>query len=98
VLSARSAAAQREEIQQSKTYLEQVLGSPVTSFAYPYGRQSDYTAETVALVREAGFACACSASANVVRRAADPFRLPRLHVQDWDGEKFTQVLSRWLDG
>ena len=97
VLSACSAATQREEIQQSKTYLEQVLGSPVTSFAYPHGGQSDYTAETVALVREAGFACACSASANVVRRAADPFRLPRLHVQDWDGEKFTQVLSRWLD-
>jgi peptidoglycan/xylan/chitin deacetylase (PgdA/CDA1 family) len=98
VLSARSAATQREEIQQSKAHLEQVLGSPVTSFAYPHGGQSDYTAETVALVQEAGFACACSASAGVVRRGADPFRLPRLHVQDWDGEEFTQVLSRWLDG
>jgi peptidoglycan/xylan/chitin deacetylase (PgdA/CDA1 family) len=98
VLSARSAATQREEIQQSKTYLEQVLGSPVTSFAYPYGGKFAYTAETVALVREAGFACACSDSAGVVRRAADPFRLPRLHVQDWDGEKFSQVLSRSLNG
>jgi peptidoglycan/xylan/chitin deacetylase (PgdA/CDA1 family) len=98
VLSACSIATQREEIQQSKTYLEQILGSPVTNFAYPYGRQSDYTTETVALIREAGFACACSTSANVVRRCADPFRLPRLHVQDWDGEKFSQVLLRYLDG
>jgi peptidoglycan/xylan/chitin deacetylase (PgdA/CDA1 family) len=97
VLSARPTAAQREEIQRSKADLEEVLGSPVRSFAYPYGRQSDYTAETVALVQEAGFACACSTSADVVRRGADPFRLPRVHVQDWDGEKFTQVLSRWLD-
>jgi peptidoglycan/xylan/chitin deacetylase (PgdA/CDA1 family) len=98
VLSARPPATQWKEIQHSKAHLEEVLGCPVTSFAYPYGRQSDYTAETMALVQEAGFACACSASAGVVRRAADPFRLPRVHVQDWDGEKFTQVLSRWLDG
>ena len=98
VLSARLIATQREEIQQSKVHLEEILGRPVRSFAYPYGGQSDYTAETVALVREAGFACACSTSAKVVGRATDPFRLPRLHVQDWDGEKFSQVLSRWLNG
>jgi peptidoglycan/xylan/chitin deacetylase (PgdA/CDA1 family) len=98
VLSARPTATQREEIQQSKVHLEEILGCPVRNFAYPHGGQSDYTAETVALVREAGFACACSASANVVRRAADPFRLPRLHVQDWDGEKFSQLLSGCLDG
>jgi peptidoglycan/xylan/chitin deacetylase (PgdA/CDA1 family) len=98
LLSACPTATQREEIQQSKARLEEVLGSPVTSFAYPYGGKSAYTAETVALVREAGFACACSVSAGVVRRGADPLRLPRLHVQDWDGDKFTQVLLRWLDG
>jgi peptidoglycan/xylan/chitin deacetylase (PgdA/CDA1 family) len=98
VLSARPTTTQRGEIQQSKAHLEEILGCPVTSFAYPYGAKSAYTAETVALVREAGFACACSDSAGVVRRGADPFRLPRLHVQDWDGEKFAQVLSRWLNG
>jgi peptidoglycan/xylan/chitin deacetylase (PgdA/CDA1 family) len=98
LLSARPTAAQREEIQQSKAHLEEILGCPVTSFAYPYGGKSSYTAETVSLVREAGFACACSVSDGVVRRGADLFRLARLHVQDWDGEEFTQVLSRWLDG
>jgi peptidoglycan/xylan/chitin deacetylase (PgdA/CDA1 family) len=98
LLSARPSATQREEIQQSKAHLEQILGCPVTSFAYPYGGKSAYTAETVALVREAGFACACSVSASVVRRVADPYRLPRLHVQDWDGDEFTQVLSRALRG
>jgi peptidoglycan/xylan/chitin deacetylase (PgdA/CDA1 family) len=98
VLSTRSAATQREEIRQSKAHLEEVLGHPVTSFAYPYGGQSSYTAETVRLVREAGFTCACTASAGVIRKGADPLRLPRLHVQDWDGDKFTQMLLRWLDG
>jgi peptidoglycan/xylan/chitin deacetylase (PgdA/CDA1 family) len=98
LLSARPTATQREEIQQSKAHLEDILGSPVTSFAYPYGGKAAYTAETVALVREAGFACACSVSASAVRRGADPYRLPRLHVQDWDGDKFTQVLSRALPG
>jgi peptidoglycan/xylan/chitin deacetylase (PgdA/CDA1 family) len=97
-LSARPTAIQREEINQSKAYLEEILGSRVTTFAYPYGGKSAYNAETVALVREAGFACACSVSADVVRRGSDLFQLPRLHVQDWDGERFSQVLSRWLDG
>ena len=98
VLSARPMAAQREEIEDSKVRLEEIVGGPVRSFAYPYGGRSDYTAETRALVQQAGFECACTVSANVVGRAADPFRLPRLHVQDWDGEKFSQLLSRWLDG
>jgi peptidoglycan/xylan/chitin deacetylase (PgdA/CDA1 family) len=98
ILSARPAATQREEIRQSKARLEEVLGRPVMGFAYPYGRQSDYTAETIALVREAGFAYACSGSAEVVQRAADPFQLPRVHVHDCDGEEFTRMLLHWLDG
>jgi peptidoglycan/xylan/chitin deacetylase (PgdA/CDA1 family) len=98
LLSARPTAIQREEIQQSKAYLEGILGSPVTSFAYPYGGKSAYTAETVALVREAGFGCACSTLASVVSRSSHLFRLPRLHVENWDSERFSRTLSGWLNG
>ncbi len=85
---------QRDEIQQSKTILEKILGRPVTSFAYPYG---DYTAETVPIVREAGFACACSTLTGVVGGDADRFQLPRVQVEDWDGEEFSRKLSLWFD-
>ena len=97
-LSALPVASQRDEIQQSKNRLEEVVGHPVTSFAYPYGTQKDYTTETVALVREAGFACACSAVEDIVGSSTDRFQLPRVFVQDWEGEEFAKRLSNWLHG
>ncbi len=97
-LSALPVASQRDEIQQSKNRLEEVVGRPVTSFAYPYGTQKDYTTETVALVREAGFACACSAVEGIVGSSTDRFQLPRVFVQDWEGEEFAKRLSNWLHG
>jgi peptidoglycan/xylan/chitin deacetylase (PgdA/CDA1 family) len=92
---ALSLSMQRGEIQQSKTYLESVLGHPVTSFCYPYGA---YTAETVNLVREAGFACACSTSTGTVGRCTDRWQLPRVCIEDWDGDELAKRLSMWFDG
>lgn len=94
-LSALSAASQRDEIQRSKARLEEIIGHPVISFAYPHG---DYTAETAAFVREAGFACACSSVADVIWRRTDRFQLPRVVVEDWDGEEFARRLEEWFHG
>jgi peptidoglycan/xylan/chitin deacetylase (PgdA/CDA1 family) len=95
-LSALSVAAQEEEIIRSKGELETMLGCRVRSFAYPYGREDDYTRETRALVREAGFNCACSTSPALVRSGADPFQLPRVQVQDMNGESFARLLFDYL--
>jgi peptidoglycan/xylan/chitin deacetylase (PgdA/CDA1 family) len=96
LLSAASGSAQRQEILQSKMRLEEILGRPVTGFAYPFGKRGDYTAQTVALVRESGFACACSNFSGTVSRGVDPFQLPRIYVSDWDGDEFMRQLSPWL--
>ena len=98
VLSSQTTAVQSHEIRQSKAQLEQLLGRAVTSFAYPHGQPSDYTLETATLVRDAGFASACVASRGSIRGGTDLFRLPRLHVQDWDGETFRKVLFHSLYG
>ena len=55
LLCALPSVSQRDEIQGSKARLEEILDGPVKTFAYPYGGRSDYTVETVTLVREAGF-------------------------------------------
>ncbi len=98
LLSALPTAVQRSEIQSSKVRLEEILSRPVTSFSYPYGSWSDYTRQTVAITRDAGFDCACSNYADTVWQGTDPFQLPRVVVRDWDGETFTQWLEGWFRG
>ena len=98
VLSALPIAEQRFEIQKSKNELEEIIGHPITNFAYPYGSREDYTAETIALVREAGFNCACSNFADIVCQDTDPFQIPRVIVRDWDGETFARQLRQWFLG
>lgn len=92
-LSTHSVAFQRDEIQRSKADLEKILERPVTSFAYPFG---DYTAETVPLLLESGFACACSTIAATVWQNSDCFQFPRFAVENWSGKKFEQQLLMWL--
>jgi peptidoglycan/xylan/chitin deacetylase (PgdA/CDA1 family) len=80
----------RREIVEGKERCERITGQPVAGFAYPYGAIDD---DSRAAVRDSGFAWGCTTAAGVVTRAADLFALPRLAVQDWDGETFEKALS-----
>jgi peptidoglycan/xylan/chitin deacetylase (PgdA/CDA1 family) len=90
-----SGAAQRREVGLSKAHLEDILGRAVTSFAYPYGARSE---ESIAIVREAGFDSACATVAGVVEPGVDHFQLPRVAVDDWNGDEFEERLATWFDG
>jgi peptidoglycan/xylan/chitin deacetylase (PgdA/CDA1 family) len=92
LLPTLTADEQRDEIVRSKVGLEEVLGQPVRHFSYPFGGR---TAETIALVRDAGYTCAC-AGLGTVRNGADPFQLPRVWIRDWDGDEFERRLSEWF--
>jgi len=94
-LSALSGPAQSREIRDSRTRLEEILGSAVTTFAYPYGQPDDYGEESVAIVRDAGFEGACANVSGTVTSASDLFQLPRFHVSDWDGDFFDRQWSEW---
>jgi peptidoglycan/xylan/chitin deacetylase (PgdA/CDA1 family) len=93
ILSTLSTPMQRKEIQGSKTRLEEILGRPVTSFAYPYGSRRDYSSETVTLVREAGFDCACSNFRDVIFSGVDCYQLPRIPVRCWNETEFASRLG-----
>jgi len=78
---------QRREIAGCRTALEHVLGGPVTAFAYPYGNPiDDYTAETVSVVRDAGFDFAFTTDASFATPESDPFQIPRFMMLDTVGD------------
>ena len=85
----------RTEIHGSRLALEEITGGTVVSFAYPYGARSDYTPETLSLVKEAGFSGACVTMARPVGRGTPPFELPRFHVEDCDGDGLARRLAAW---
>jgi peptidoglycan/xylan/chitin deacetylase (PgdA/CDA1 family) len=93
VLSVLEPDAQAREIQESRVRLEGILGQPVSTFSYPFGRAQDYSRQTVKLVREEGFCCACSNFAGLANRWTDPFQLPRICVRDIDGDEFSKMLA-----
>lgn len=95
-LASLTLQAQAREIQQSKARLEVILEHPVGGFAYTFGRQCDYTEQTVARVRTSGFSYACSNFSGLVTPATDRYQLPRMQVHDWDGVAFAWHLNRWF--
>jgi peptidoglycan/xylan/chitin deacetylase (PgdA/CDA1 family) len=93
VLSMLALREQRNEIETGKMQLEEMLGEPIHSFAYPFGGKKDYNPETVGIVRRAGFSTACSNFPGMVWENTNRFELPRMLVRDWNGEKFERVLD-----
>lgn len=95
-LSTLPPSQQVKEITQNKTYLENVTASPITSFAYPYGSEADYSLDTIRMVQDAGYKVACSATPDVVWRGSSLWTLPRIIVRDCDGNTFARWLENWL--
>ncbi len=81
VLPEINPAAARQEIEESKRELEDQLGMAIRFFAYPYGRL-DRTVQD--LVRESGYAAACSTRAGFNGVEVDRFVLRRLDIHGTD--------------
>jgi peptidoglycan/xylan/chitin deacetylase (PgdA/CDA1 family) len=83
----------RQEILESKARIEDGIGAPVSSFAYPFGRFDD---RSVAVVTE-HFCCACSDFLGVATRRSNPFLLPRVDAYYLRSRfAFTAVGAGWF--
>jgi peptidoglycan/xylan/chitin deacetylase (PgdA/CDA1 family) len=91
-LSSLSREVQRKEIFASKKELGAWLGRDISTFSYPFGRRSDYTQESIALCRQAGFSKAAANFPGQVHRWTDPYQIPRHLVRNWPLEIFTGKL------
>jgi peptidoglycan/xylan/chitin deacetylase (PgdA/CDA1 family) len=83
--------AEREMIE-SKRIIEHVLGVPVSSFAYPFGR---YDAATRRIASE-HFVCACSDRLGLMSHLSDPYALERVDAYYLRGERLFALLDTGL--
>ena len=65
------------EVRDCKGYLEQLLGKPITTFCYPYGKTS-YSEEIRQLVIDSGYQAACTTRSGCNYPDSDAFALKRL--------------------
>jgi peptidoglycan/xylan/chitin deacetylase (PgdA/CDA1 family) len=90
VLPAQSTEVQTREVVENKKDLEQLLGRPVTAFAYPYGEYSD---TTEAIVRNADFKTAVTVDEALVRPGVGPWRVGRYEIKGCPRDAFATRLE-----
>jgi len=83
------------EISNSKTFLERMLHTKISSFAYPNGWPgTDYDTNHVEMVRHLGFENAVSTQPGCANGLSDPYQLPRIGVWDRGKAKFALRMMR----
>jgi peptidoglycan/xylan/chitin deacetylase (PgdA/CDA1 family) len=95
-LAAQTPVEQLTEMRESKRFLAPALGRNIDSFSYPFGGRGHYSAESVEMAREAGFSEACTTTPGVVDRNSNRFELPRVVIEDMDGDRFEHLLNCYL--
>jgi len=82
----------RDEICASKRLLEQQLGVPINTFAFPHGYHTQKLKE---LIKEEGYTSACIVEHSMATDTADVYALPRIIITS---EVTTTVLKKYLQG
>jgi peptidoglycan/xylan/chitin deacetylase (PgdA/CDA1 family) len=97
ILASLDEEAVRGEMQRSQRRLEEIVGRPITLFAYPNGKpQRDYGASAVRIARELGFVGAVSTAHGVATRFTDPLQIPRFTPWDRSRVRFGLRLAQGL--
>ncbi|MCY2961864.1 MAG: polysaccharide deacetylase family protein [Planctomycetota bacterium] len=82
ILAKLPADAQAAEVRGCAESLQRGLGHPVTSFAYPFGRNWDFDSSSIDAARAAGFTTATTTHAGVQERGGDSYRIPRVMIDE----------------
>ncbi|MFQ5456039.1 MAG: polysaccharide deacetylase family protein [Nitrospirota bacterium] len=77
--------SQREldkEISGSKETLEEIIGSKITAFSYPFGKKDTYNNSIKEMVKQAGYRSAVTTIFGKVNLDSDLYALPRIGVRN----------------
>lgn len=92
-LSCHSKEIQREEISNSKNFLQDNGSRPISTVAYPYG---SYNTDTMMVVKDLKFSAGFTTDEQAVFNSSDASRLGRFQVNNWNGEEFEKQLYKWF--
>jgi len=67
----------KREISESKKKIEERIGKPVSSFAYPFGKKADYKPEIFPILEKIQFKCAVTTEAGINNYGTSLFELNR---------------------
>jgi len=73
--------ALREELSSSRDWLEQTIGTPVTSMSYPHGSHTQRISE---IAHECGYTTAACSSRGTFTDGAQSMRIPRIDIWSHD--------------
>ncbi|WP_188311809.1 polysaccharide deacetylase family protein [Salinarimonas soli] len=68
----------------SRRILQDITGSPVEMFAYPYGNKQSISPETRSALEAAGYSIAFTSQMGAVTPGVDPLAVPRLNIEHGD--------------
>jgi peptidoglycan/xylan/chitin deacetylase (PgdA/CDA1 family) len=94
-LSRLSPQHQREEISAARDRIEEIVGGPVRAHFHPYG---DFDESADRIVRELGFAAACTTIPCPIQADSDALRLPRFVIGNWNRGAFGRCLEDFFFG
>lgn len=95
-LAALAVEEQRREIEDGKTTLEDLLGTRVTLFSYPFGGPDAVSETTKAIVAEAGFSAAFTTDFGLAFPWSSLFAIPRCAMSSLSAEEFSAQLDQWF--
>lgn len=82
------------ELEDSKKQIEDIIGKPVTSFAYPFGTLRDFDKRSAQALRKAGYRTAFTSQHGTVEAALDPMFLPRVKIEGGDPDWLFRAACR----
>ncbi|MCM1038078.1 MAG: polysaccharide deacetylase family protein [Ruminococcus sp.] len=95
-LAKMSEKEQRDEIVNSKDYLETLLGRKVDIFSYPFGgRGGDYSEKTVQICKQWGIKKAATTTPGIWTPKCSNYEIPRNVVRNWKIAEFQYMIDQY---
>ncbi|MCG8591465.1 MAG: polysaccharide deacetylase family protein [Proteobacteria bacterium] len=84
----------REQARRSRALLEERLGVPIRSFAYPFGTRADYSAATGRVLGEEGYTTVFTSQHGSLGAGSDPTALSRVKVEGGESLRMFRLTCR----